>query len=107
MVVYRHFGYSLIGPTFKGQAVPEEFCPEMPVNIYQHTVRNIPEERRPGLQYYDESVKSLTFVGIFLFFPCYIASPSYPLHFGCLKSMVNGKLKKYVPLELTQLVRRF
>ena len=107
MVVCRHFGYILIGPTFKGQAVPEEFCPETPVNIYQHTVRNIPEERRLGLQHYDESVKSLTFVGIFLFFPCYISSPSYPLHFGCLKGMVKCKLKKYVPSELTQLVRRF
>jgi hypothetical protein len=58
MVVHRHFRYSLIGSNFKGQAVLEEFCPETSVNIYQHTVRNIPEERRPEL-HYGESVKSL------------------------------------------------
>jgi hypothetical protein len=36
-----------------------------------------------------------------------ISSPSHPLRFGCLKAMVNDKLKKHVPFELTQLVRRF
>jgi len=77
MIVYRHFGYRLIGPTFKGQAVLEEFCPEMSVNIYQHTVRNMPEERSPGL-HYGESVKSLPFVGIFFGFSMLYIQPILP-----------------------------
>jgi hypothetical protein len=48
MVVYRHFGDSLIGPIFTAQAVPEEFCPEKSVNT---NTRSVTSQKSEGLIY--------------------------------------------------------
>ena len=102
MIVYRRFGYGLIGPTLEGQAVPQELPRNVGKHLPTYGASHARRTKAWAALWPTREISPIcrSFSSVF---PYYISSPSYPLHFGCLKGIVKGKLKKYFPFELTQL----